>query len=79
MCLNIKFQLNWKYFNERNFWPWKTKNLIQWNTFLKETVSGTINSFLFLLRNAEEVICKNRKWKLKPIVKTNVKKKLGLR
>ena len=47
--------------------------------FLKETVSGTINSFFFLLRNTEEIICKNRNREPKLIVKTNVKKKLGLR
>ena len=44
---NFIMYLNWKYFSEKNFWPWKTKNLIQWNTFWKKPCQAPLILFSF--------------------------------
>ena len=63
MYLNIKSQLNC-FLSFHVTFQWKkflaAKNFAQWNALSKETASDVISSFV-LLRNREEVICKNEK------------------
>ena len=41
--LRVRLSAFVKYFSERNFKLSKDKNLVQWNTFSKETASHSIN------------------------------------